>query len=586
MRTLGCAVVEISKGEEAPTRHVLRSGSYVLGSAASSDLNVAASGLSRRHLQIDVLADGGVLLTDLGSSNGTRHGKRRISTMAALEPTRLGVGEATVTVYPDTDHARMIELPELSAINTDRHEHEQSTSTPVVWQPSIATDMPQTGWALILALGDSQERLQAGVPLATVMACVLARWSRLLADAPMKLRSLQAPDAVLAAVGTDLNWTTAPTTRVSHGDLQLEICQTGAGELAGNLVLALRTGLATLAPAAVAAEHAAVSDGGATSIPREVISASPQMIHLYELAAKVAKGHVAVLIQGESGTGKELVAHWIHSQSPRCDGPFLAINCAALPAELLEAEVFGIERGVATGVDARAGLLERARGGTVFLDELGDMARVTQAKILRVLESQVLYRVGGSRPIPLDVRFVAATHRRLDVLAADGGFRLDLYHRLAAVELRLPALRERRADIALLASHFLAEELAALKRPSPGITDAALAALCRHDWPGNVRELRNEMARAALLLDRHQPLSPDLLSDRICIGAASDQDLSLEGALNRAEAEAFAIALAAARNDHNCAMELLKLSRSNYFRRLRAFKAGRRGDQSPVESLD
>lgn len=582
MRTRGCAVVEISKGDETPTRHVLRSGSYVLGSAESSDLNVAASGVSRRHLQIDVLADGGVLLTDLGSSNGTRHGKRRISTMAAVEPTRLRAGDATLTIYPDTDQARMIELPRLDGHDADSRD----APSPIAPQPSLATDMPQNGWAIILGLGDSLERLQAGAPLSTVAPGVLARWSRQLGDAPLKLRSLQTLDAVLAAVGVRLDANPELTTQIRHGDLQLEVGRADIAELPGNLILGLRTGLAALGSDGGTAETASVAEHAAVAMPADMISASVEMAQLYELAAKVAKGQVAVLIQGESGTGKELLAHWIHSQSPRCDGPFLAINCAALPAELLEAEVFGIERGVATGVDARAGLLERARGGTVFLDELGDMALPTQAKILRALESATLYRVGGSKAVALDVRFVAATHRCLDERVKEGSFRLDLYHRIAAVELTLPPLRHRPVDIALLATHFLAVELTALQRPSPGITDAALATLCSHSWPGNVRELRNEMARAALLLQAHQALDRDHLTDRVRAAASEAADLSLDHALSKAATSAFEIALTVANDDHSVAMELLKLTRSSYFRRLRAVRGPAAASEDEPEPAD
>ena len=238
---------------------------------------------------------------------------------------------------------------------------------------------------------------------------------------------------------------------------------------------------------------------------------------------------------------------------------------------------------MATGVDARAGLLERARGGTVFLDELGDMALPTQAKILRALESSSIYRVGGSRAIELDVRFVAATHRQLARRIDEGEFRLDLYHRLAAVELLLPPLRQRRVDIPVLAIHFLAEELAGLQRRSPGITDAALAQLCRHDWPGNVRELRNEMARAALLLQPHQALDCQHLSTRILSHTEAPADLSLQAALDRAEAEAFEIALAAAGADHGAAMALLKLSRSSYFRHLRHVRGATDSDPSTLD---
>ena len=560
MKTRGCAVVEIALETQTPSRHLLRTGRYTVGSAESTDLQVRCSGVSRRHLQIDVLADGGALITDLDSSNGTRLGRRRVSQLAIVEPTRLRIGEATLTIHPDSDQLGVIGLPPGS------WEGKPSRSSA---EPSAATDMPQLGWAIIGGLESSLARLAQGESPSAVVAEALGRW-RLILDADA-LRVRHRHDRhLLAAVGDHAQAADQSITLpCAHWQLEIE----GLGDpLHHNLQLALTVGLAALTGGSnpPAAPEPAASP--AAALPAAVVSSAPAMREVYGLAARVAKGAVSVLICGESGSGKELLANWIHQQSPRHQGPFLAINCAALPAELLEAEIFGIERGVATGVDARAGLLERARGGTVFLDELGDMALPTQAKILRALESASIYRVGGSRAIALDVRFVAATHRQLEQRINQGEFRLDLYHRLAAVELRLPPLRQRRVDIALLAIHFLAEELASLQRRSPGITDAALAQLCRHDWPGNVRELRNEMARAALLLQPHQPLDREHLSERIAGSSEGPIDLSLQAALDRAEAEAFAIALAAAGDDHGAAMALLKVSRSSYFRRLRSVR--------------
>ncbi len=563
MKTRGSAVIEIGIDPQAPTKRVLHTGSYVLGSADSSDLVVTASGVSRRHLRIDVLADGGAVVADLGSSNGSRHGKRKITAMALTESTRLRLGDVLLTIHPDSDQDRVVSLPDLA-----------ETPAAIANNPgsSIATDMPQTGWAIIEALGDSMERLDRGEPIAAVIAAVIAHWSRQLDNAAIRVRSVRSTGSVLAAVGTSDATQSLTTRTLSHGDLQLEIDCAHPVLLSKNLLTALRTGLAALSSGLAVNPSDRQAFAAEATMPAEVISASPEMEQVYGLAAKVAKGGVSILVQGESGSGKELLASWIHRQSPRNEGPFLAINCAALPSELLEAEVFGIERGVATGVDARPGLLERARGGTVFLDELGDMALPTQAKVLRALESATLYRVGGSKAIALDVRFVAATHRNLSQLIEEGSFRLDLYHRIAAVELELPPLRDRRVDIALLATHFLATELANLRRPSPGITDAALAALCSYGWPGNVRELRNEMARAALLLQAHQPLDREHLSKRMRSAAPGHADLSLAVALNRAESEAFELALAAANDDHVGAMGLLKLTRSSYFRRLQSVR--------------
>ncbi len=307
---------------------------------------------------------------------------------------------------------------------------------------------------------------------------------------------------------------------------------------------------------------------------------SPEMSRLYRQAGKVARGDVPVLVLGESGAGKEVLARWIHDRSRRASGPFLAVNCAALPRELLEAELFGIERGVATGVEARPGFLERGSGGTVFLDEVGDMAAETQAKVLRVLESTSLYRVGGRTPVAVDVRFVAATNRDLETLVEEGGFRRDLFHRLAAFQVKLPPLRERRSEIPALAARFFHRELEKNGVTSPGITRAALGALVRHPWPGNVRELQNEIAKAALLLEPGEALDLQHLSERVRrppegSTVAPAAALTLEEAVARAEREAFAVALAAAGGDAGRAMDLLGVSRTTWYRKLKESRPGR-----------
>jgi len=206
-----------------------------------------------------------------------------------------------------------------------------------------------------------------------------------------------------------------------------------------------------------------------------------------------------VLITGESGTGKELVARMIHARSDRAEKPFVAINCAALPETLLESELFGIERGVATGVEARVGRFESAQGGTVFLDEIGDMPPALQAKLLRVLQEREIERVGGRRRIPIDVRLLAATNARLSEKIERGEFREDLYYRLRVVEIALPPLRERREDIPRLARHFLERFAAREGREVPTLDREAFAALLAQDYAGNIRELENLLEGAASL---------------------------------------------------------------------------------------
>ena len=233
-----------------------------------------------------------------------------------------------------------------------------------------------------------------------------------------------------------------------------------------------------------------------------VVGVSASWKEVLRQAAKVASAETTVLLTGESGTGKEVVARFVHSSSPRTSGPFVAINCAALPETLLESELFGYERGAFSGAhSAKPGRIEAAQGGVLFLDEVGETSPSVQAKLLRVLQEKEFQRLGGSRTQRADVRVVAATNRDLASAMARGAFREDLFYRLAVFEIRLPPLRERPDDVLPLAGAFLEEIGAELGRPAAGISRDAKDALLRYSWPGNVRELRNVLERASILSD-------------------------------------------------------------------------------------
>jgi DNA-binding NtrC family response regulator len=231
-----------------------------------------------------------------------------------------------------------------------------------------------------------------------------------------------------------------------------------------------------------------------------LIGSGAAMRRVFEVIRKVAETDLTVLVRGESGTGKELVAEALHQHSTRARGPFVAVNCAAISRELVESELFGHEKGAFTGADARRkGRFESASGGTIFLDEIGDMAPETQAKVLRVLQERRFERVGGSAPVEVDVRVLAATHRDLEADVKRGRFREDLYYRLKVVEIAIPALRERPEDVPALVDRFLDDLAERLGRPKKAIRAAALARLAACAWPGNVRELRNVVEQAAVL---------------------------------------------------------------------------------------
>jgi Nif-specific regulatory protein len=235
------------------------------------------------------------------------------------------------------------------------------------------------------------------------------------------------------------------------------------------------------------------------------------MRDVYQFVSKVAPTDSTVLIRGESGTGKELVARAIHRNSPRAAMPFLAINCAALTETLLESELFGHEKGAFTGAFAqKRGKLELADRGTVFLDEVGEMPPACQSRLLRLIQEREFERVGGTRQIRTDIRLIAATNRDLEAAIERGTFRKDLYYRLNVVSLTMPPLRDRREDIPLLASHFVAKHGQRARRRVAGIAPEALACLKAHDWPGNVRDLENAIERAVVLGSTDLIMAEDL----------------------------------------------------------------------------
>jgi DNA-binding NtrC family response regulator len=552
-------------------RFHLGPGEHLVGSRPEAAVHVEETGVSRRHAQIQVLADGGAVIRDLGSKNGTSVGGRRVREAAVHGFTLIAFGSTQAVLQPADPARTDILLGPRESAGTSR----ESAGT------SRGEGLTTQGLHPLERLAESLEEvlpsLAEGLATPEETAAELAhRWIAVLPVGRVEiLRRGASGEAVVAAASTrNAVPRHAAGLEVEGPDGWKLLLRAPSPVRLEPLRPLLRLALASLAARRrtfCPVRPAPPEDRTEVEPPAGL---GPEMARLYRRAGKVARGEVPVMILGESGAGKEVLARWLHARSRRAAGPFLAVNCAALPRELLESELFGIEKGVATGVEARPGLLERGSGGTVFLDEIGDMAPETQAKVLRVLESPTLYRVGGRTPVQVDVRFLAATNRDLEALVEEGGFRRDLYHRLAAFEVRLPPLRARREEIPSLASRFLGRELAKGGAASPGITRAALGALVRHPWPGNVRELQNEIAKAALLLEPGEPLDLHHLSPRLRPQPAASGCLTLDETVRRAEREAFNVALAAAEGDAARAMELLGVSRTTYYRKLKELGLG------------
>jgi two-component system response regulator FlrC len=279
----------------------------------------------------------------------------------------------------------------------------------------------------------------------------------------------------------------------------------GIASDASAAVRAIKAGAKEYIPLPPDAELIAAVLAAVTQDSHSIIYKDPRMAQTMKMAEQVAGSHASIMITGESGTGKELMARFIHNKSPRAKGRFVAVNCAAIPENLLESELFGHEKGAFTGAVARRiGKFEEANGGTLLLDEISEMDIRLQAKLLRAIQEREIDRVGGSQPVKIDVRIVATSNRNLEDYVRDGGFREDLYYRLNVVNLALPSLRERPLDIAILADFFIRKYAEINGMPGRPLSAEAKQMLVRHGWRGNVRELENAMHRAVLLASGHE----------------------------------------------------------------------------------
>ncbi len=305
---------------------------------------------------------------------------------------------------------------------------------------------------------------------------------------------------------------------------------------------------------------------------KEIIGTSEEMVRVFKMVEKVANSEATIMIQGESGTGKELIAREIHYRSRHAQGPFVSINCGAIPRDLLESNLFGHVKGSFTGaVRDSAGLFQVAEGGTFFLDEVGETPLATQVKLLRALQEREVIPVGGTQPVKIDCRLVAATNTDLEREVTEGRFRADLFYRLNVIPIRLPSLRQRRDDIPLLVDHFLKRY--AQNNPSKTASKEAMDLLMKYDWPGNVRELENVMERA-LILDEGGLIGPEDLPDKIRFGASHRGSLIIDSptlSLEELEKEYILKVLNYTRWQKKRASEILGINASTLYRKLIAY---------------
>lgn len=506
------------KFEDKVRQYAVPKSAARLGSSVDSDLHAPFPGVSKRHLEVTPHADG-VLLRDLGSKNGLVSEGRRVEECLLRPGQSVFVGRAALVLedLSSSDGEHALSLP--SSTSDAKRDSDSRATDRGPWTIDDSRLSPAPALRFIRehenkpsATSDRAGQLrQATAALGSETLMIVAQ------DAELTIESCHGPypsDAFLEGLAFELAqgrpgprvFGDALLGRRAPGDpraliacfdpklLPLEPWQTEFFEYLADRLLE-----GTDVPRAAVPTPTAAGSETLQFPPGMIVGSSPALQGLLTHMRATIKSEMNVLLVGETGTGKELFARLVHASGPKSRGPFVAINCAAIPAELLEAELFGVAARVATGVDPRPGLFVQAQGGTVFLDEIGDMPERLQAKMLRVLQEREVLPLGGSAAKKVDARVVAASNRDLAKLVTEGAFRADLFYRLRGLQFHIPPLRERREDLPELVLGFAARSAEKYKRHVTGISRRALALLMEHPWPGNVRELESEVERAVLL---------------------------------------------------------------------------------------
>jgi DNA-binding NtrC family response regulator len=575
-------------------------GDHVAGAASDCEVLLGVPGVSRRHALLRV-ASGTLKAVDLGSRNGTYVNGRKIDERTVDEGDWIGFGPAVLVVARVPSDDALVAIP----LDPGRRRDIRNDSTTEVRSVARRDDDEPPRWVGLLGalaaglIGVEQPDRTAALALlrrdlGADGAC-LVEWGGGADPVVICAAGDVADGARLAELGPELEVLGAsePETPIMvNGRLDAAPVVTWAAAAtpqSGPFVLALtgdfphrqvagellETTLrmllqSTPKPVRIDPGRLPLNPPGLEFSHRHVVGRSAAMIEVYGQLRQLLRGDIPVLITGETGVGKEHVAETLYASSQRRTGPFVAVNCAAIPSELLEAELFGIERGVATGVSARKGKFQLARGGVLFLDEIGDMSLELQAKLLRALQQLEVHPLGARSPEPIDIRIITATNSDLRALISANRFRRDLYYRVAGFTVHVPPLRARRDDIAAFVEHFMRLYAGEIGKPVRGITVKALNALVAAPWPGNVRELEHEVRRLVYLCPEGKAIDSTMLSPSILYPSLDEpleqldlaSDLGLDAATATLERKLIAAALARTKGNRSKAAKLLGISRN------------------------